>query len=364
MKTFVNPLAVKGAVGPLKSSDKIIRHADNPLLTANDIPFKCHLAFNAGTTKFNGRYYMAFRYDTYRNDDRLQGLSESGTGLAESEDGINWKSHQQPVNFFYRGKKLTCVNDARLTVLENKMYISCCFNSIYGERPAIAEWKGGDDFEVISLGVPNQRNMILCSDKINGKYWRVERPISYEPTFGIWASYSPDMIHWGESEMILGVEDIPFATRKLGSAAPPIKTEKGFILFFHAVDRDPERLIVYPGGAKWDMRYTCGAALLDLNDPFKVLAITPQPLLVAEKDYETGDMQRFWRENVVFPCGAILENDDIIRLYYGAGDYSTCLAEIKLDDVFAELKPFKRINEDATVSYSDRWNGYYGWEEM
>jgi beta-1,4-mannooligosaccharide/beta-1,4-mannosyl-N-acetylglucosamine phosphorylase len=352
----VDPGSLKKQEMIFASSNKIIRYAGNPIFTAEKVPFPSHLAFNAGVEKFNGRYYMAYRYDTYKNNDRNQGLYDIGTGLAESEDGINWISHENPVNFYYRGKKITAVNDARFTVLENKLYMSCCFNTLYGERPALFEWKGGDDFEAVSIGVPNQRNMVLCPDKINGKYWRMERPISFEPTYAIWASYSPDLQYWGESELLLGVEDVPYATRKIGAAAPPLKTSAGYILFFHAVYKDPETLVIYPDGAKWDLRYTCGAALLDLNDPFKVTAITRKPLLVAEKNYETGDTVRFWRENVVFPCGAILENDNI-KLYYGAGDYCVCLAEITLPDLLSEMTPYSRLNKTATVTFVDRWQG-------
>lgn len=357
MKKFFDPSTVKKDAVTFASSEKIIRYEKNPLLTAANVPFKCHLAFNAGVEKFNGRYYMAYRYDVYKNDDRCQGIIDSGTGLAESSDGLNWVSHSAPVNIYYRGERLTCVNDSRLTALDGKLYMSCCFNSLYGERPAIAEWKGGDDFEVISLGVPNQRNMILCSDKINGKYFRMERPISFEPTYAIWASYSPDMVHWGEGELLLGVEDVPYATFKIGAAASPVKTSAGYILFFHAVYKDPALLVTYPDGVKCDLRYTCGAALLDLNDPFKVIAMTRNPLLVAERDYETGDPVRFWREHTVFPCGAILEENDNIRLYYGAGDYSVCLAEISLQDLLSEMTPYNRLNYIAAVSHVDRWHG-------
>lgn len=357
MTHLIDPGKLTAQSVVFKSSDKIVRYVKNPIFSAEQVPFPCNLAFNAGVEKFNGRYYMAFRYDVYRNNDRNQGIGETGTGLAESNDGLNWTSHNKPVNFYYRGNKINTINDARLTVLENKLYMSCCFNTLYGERPALFEWKSGDDFEAVSIGVPNQRNMVLCSDKINGKYWRLERPISYEPTYAIWASYSPDLKYWGESELLLGVEDVPYATRKIGAAASPLKTEAGYVLFFHAVYKDTENGVVYPDGAKWDWRYTCGAALLDLNDPFKVKAITRKPLLVAEEKYETGNMELFWRENVVFPGGVVLEDNDTIRLYYGAGDYCECLAEITLQNLLSEMTPYTRLNETATVSFDDRWHG-------
>ena len=364
MIKLINPFLQKSPVGPLTSSPVVRRYSGNPLLTAKDVPFPCDLAFNAGVAKFRGRYYMAFRYDKFRDDDRNKGLIDSGTGLAESDDGIHWKAHENPIKFLWKGKELGWINDARLTVLEDKLYLSFCFNSLHGERPGFAVWKGGDDFEVVCLGIPAQRNMVLCPYKINGKYWRMERPVilpvaSPTPQYCIWASYSADLIHWGETELLLGVEDVPFATFKIGTAAPPVETEKGFLLFFHAVDNDPAREIVYPDGAKWCSRYTCGAVFLDREDPFQVTAITKKPLLVPEMDYETGNMELFWRENVIFPCGAVKEEGNIVRLYYGAGDYSTCMAEISLDDLWGEMTPYSRKSPDATVTLSDMWNGYY-----
>ena len=170
--------------------------------------------------------------------------------------------------------------------------------------------------------------------------------------YDIWASYSTDLIHWGEAELLLGVEDVPFATFKIGVAAPPVETERGFLLFFHSVDNDPAREIVYPNGTKWCSRYTCGAVLLDKQDPFRVIAMTRKPLLVPEMDYETGNMELFWRENVIFPCGAVPVNDEkTLRIYYGAGDYSTNLAEIDFADLKRELTPCSRLAERATVPF-------------
>jgi beta-1,4-mannooligosaccharide/beta-1,4-mannosyl-N-acetylglucosamine phosphorylase len=272
--------------------------------------------------------------------------------MAESQDGIHWKAWDKPLKIVYHGEELLWCNDARLTVLDDKLYLSFCYNCAHGERPGIAVWKGGCEFETVFLGVPQQRNMILCPEKINGRYWRLERPaVLYGGTFNIWVGFSPDLRHWGDQELLLGVEDVPFANVKIGGGPPPVRTAKGWLLFFHAVDEDPSRKIVYPDGTAWDRRYTAGAALYDLNDPTRLIAMTKQPILVAETEYETGNIEKFWREDVVFPCGAVLENDNLLRLYYGAGDYSTCMATLSLDDLWSIMTPCSRIAERATVAF-------------
>jgi beta-1,4-mannooligosaccharide/beta-1,4-mannosyl-N-acetylglucosamine phosphorylase len=345
----MNPFLPKTPVGPLHSHSALQRYDKNPIFTAKDVPYPSNLAFNAGVALFEGKYYMAFRNDVFKPDNRYA-LKHSASGLAVSDDGLNWQAFPEEINFHYKGEQLLWVNDARLTVLDGDLYLSFCFNSKHGERPGFACWRGGSDFDVVYLGVPAQRNMILCPDKIDGRYWRLERPATRRAVYDMWISFSPDLRHWGDPELLLGVEDVPFATQKIGGGPPPIRTEHGYLTLFHAVDNDPVRMITYPNGSNWDSRYSVGAILLDLQNPQKVTAITKQPLLVAETDYETGDMEKFWREDVVFPCGAILEEQNLLRIYYGAGDYSTCLAFMKLDDLLDAMVPYKRMFDYATIS--------------
>ena len=347
MKKFQFTIS-RGPVGELHTNPIVHRFEGNPILTAADVPFPCELAMNAGVSIFDGKYVMAFRFDSIPGRERF---AYSGTGLAWSKDGIKWDVEKERCHFHYQGYDLDWVNDARLTVIDGKLYLSFCFNTLHGERPGIAVWKGGTDFEVICLGIPAQRNLILCPEKINGKYWRLERPVTRRPVYDIWISFSEDLVHWGEAELLLGMEDVPFATMKIGGSAPPVKTDRGWLMTFHAVDNDPAREVVYtrPWECHWISRYTMGAALLDLNDPQKVIAMTRKPLLVPEMDYETGDTEKFFRENVVFPCGALPDGDSL-RLYYGAGDYSTCMARIRWTDLWDALTPYERVCDKDVYS--------------
>ena len=179
--------------------------------------------------------------------------------------------------------------------------------------------------------------MVLFPEKIGGEYVRLERPMPVysrgRDRFDIWLSRSPDLVYWGRSELVLGVEDVPFANDKIGPTASPIKTERGWLTLIHAVDRDETR---GKNGweNKWTKRYTAGLMLLDLNDPSKVLSVYDKPLIAPDLPVETDEG---FRQNVIFPCGMLLEDDGEVKIYYGASDTCVCLATAHVSDLLALL---------------------------
>ena len=347
-----NPFKDKKKPGELHSSPIMRRYAGNPLLTAADMPYPATYVFNAGVIRFQDKYFIAPRVIKYNEK------FETGTqftGLGCSNDGIKFDIIPDQVRVYYHGEVLPWVNDSRLTVVDGELYLSFCFENQHSERPGIARWRndGTTNFDAVCICVPQQRNMIIAPCKVNGLYMRLERPSNqWHDPFHIWYSLSPDMRYWGDSELLLGCEDVPFATSKIGAGAPPVKTDRGWLLIFHAVDEDPERAVLMKNGNRmWHKRYTAGAALFDLEDPTRLIAITKQPLLVAEAPYETGDPD-LWTEFTVFPCGAVLEDDQqTLRIYYGAGDANTNLAETTLDELWQVMTPCSRIAERATVPF-------------
>ena len=147
--------------------------------------------------------------------------------------------------------------------------------------------------------------------------------------FDIWISESPDLVHWGNPHLLLAVEDFPFANDKIGPGAPPLRTDAGWLIFTHTVDIDPTR---GKNGweDRWIKRYCIAVALLDLNEPWKVLGYSKVPLLAPETDYETTIG---FRTNVVFPTAALRMDDNIIRIYYGAADTVIAFAEAREEDL-------------------------------
>lgn len=328
------------ALSELKSSPAITK-LDKPIFIAEDIPYDASLIFNAGVIKHNGKYVMIFRNDYGTDKQRYEneGKRFDGTsvGVAVSDNGVDgWKVFEKPLidSRDYEGTEIDRLYDPRIMKIDGQLYLCLAMDTKHGLRGVIATLSDTlDSFEIVSASAPDNRNMVLFPEKINGLYCRLERPMPVysrgRDRFDIWFSASPDLRYWGDNELVLGVESVPYADDKIGPAAPPIKTEKGWLTLIHAVDRDESR--GKNGWEKsWKKRYTAGLMMLDLNDPTKVLGVYKEPLIAADRDYENKDG---FREDVIFPCGMILEDDGEVKIYYGASDTVTCLATANINDL-------------------------------
>ena len=308
-----------------------------PVLGKEDIPFESALVFNAGVDKFNDKYVMLFRndYGFCPQDfiDFYAGISDNtvpktNIGLAFSDNGIDWTVEKQPaLDINYNG--LQRAYDPRITNFCNGEYGVCfAIDSTSGTRGGIAVTKDFKSFDIKSISVPENRNMVLFPEKINGRYCRLERPFvgSNLSKYAVWMSFSPDLIHWGDSVQILTTADVPFANSKIGPGAPPVKTPYGWLTLFHAVQEVERELKSWH--KNWHRVYYAGAMLLDLEDPSKVISVAKSPLIVAEEDYECAG----FRGEAIFPGGLIKENDEV-KIYYGAADTVECLATAKIEDL-------------------------------
>jgi len=322
MSTILHP--------PLASSPVITRHPSNPILSAGDIPYPATLVFNAGVTKFQGKYVMVFRNDVGRQDDPR--FDYTNIGLAYSDDGIKWNVQPKPC-FQWQDEEILRAYDPRLTVIDGRCHVCFAVDTKHGVRGGVAVTEDFEKFEICSLSAPDNRNMVLFPEKIGGNFARLERPMTVYSRgcdrFDIWYSESPDLRYWVNTGLVLAVEQVPFANDKLGPAAPPVKTSKGWLTTFHAVDIDPAR---GKNGweSAWRKRYTAGIMLLDLDDPTRVLGFSKEPLIAPEAVYETDDG---FRTQVVFPGGMILEDNGEVKIYYGASDTVECLATAHVDDL-------------------------------
>ena len=335
------------AVTPTLFSHPCIKKHETPIMRASDLPYPSNLVFNAGVIKHKGEYVMIFRndYGTSKELFENEGKDFSGTsiGIARSENGIDgWRFDPLPLidsALPFDDPEIKRLYDPRITMIDEKFYLCAAMDTHHGLCGVIAELS--DDlksFRFISSSVPDNRNFVLFPEKVGGEYVRLERPMPMysrrrRDRFDIWLSRSPDLVFWGRSRFILGVEDVPFANNKIGPTASPIKTERGWLTLFHAVDLEEGR--GKNGWEKeWNKRYTAGLMLLDLNDPSKVLSVFKEPLIAPDRPEETDEG---FRQNVVFPCGMLLEETGEVRIYYGAADTCVCLATAQLDDLLALL---------------------------
>lgn len=340
----------------LNSSSVVHRHPANPVLSAKDVPYDASLIFNAGVCKYQGRYVMVFRND-YGCDEAGWNAGErfEGTnlGLAYSDDGVTWTVDRNPcialeqgrelAGAFYPGRdprqEVQRLYDPRLTVIDGRVYLCFAVDTRHGLRGGVAVTDDFDRFEILSMSQPDNRNMVLFPEKVGDKFVRLDRPMPVYSRggdkFDVWLSDSPDLRYWGNHQLVLGIEDVPFANDKLGPAAPPIKTDRGWLTTFHAVDRDNAR---GKNGWEptWQKRYTAGLMLLDLDDPSKIIGLSREPLIAPQMPYETDG----FRGHVIFPGGMILEDDGQVKIYYGAADTVECLATAHVDDLLALCEPW------------------------
>jgi beta-1,4-mannooligosaccharide/beta-1,4-mannosyl-N-acetylglucosamine phosphorylase len=320
----------------------LARHRRNPILTCDDLPYPGTLVYNPGVVRARDRYVMVFRVDHGYATNRIgYGFETINIGIAFSDDGVSWHVQNRTVLGQLKNDENLWAYDPRLVAIEDAYYLTFCVDTRHGMRAGIARTTDFEQFEVLSLSLPDLRNVVLFPEKIDGRFARLERPfpIYLRRTWGqydrfdTWISRSADMRYWGETELMLAVEQVPYATEKIGPGPPPVRTDDGWLAVFHAVDTEPGR-----EGAGWEgtwtKRYTAGAMLLDLQDPSRVLGISPEPILVPEAPYEITEG---FRPNVVFPTGHIVEGDES-WIYYGAADSVICLATAATEELVGAIQ--------------------------
>ena len=158
---------------------------------------------------------------------------------------------------------------------------------------------------------------------------KVDIPMPYEDLPqrpATWISHSSDLKNWCDHTLL--IRSSHKSDEKTGPGAPPIRTDKGWLLIYHHVEKDDKGRIIY----------TVKAVLLDLKNPSKIIAKIPYPILEPKERYEvSGDVN-----NVVFPTGVVVKNDELF-VYYGTADKYCGLATIKLDEIIDELLIYSNI---------------------
>ncbi len=280
---------------------KLERLSEQPILT----PKKEHTwekaaVFNCGVIFHNNLVHMIYRATDITSNGK-EGKYINNLGYAVSSDGIHFNRLEKPILINDVPQELRGPEDPRLVHLDGKFYMTYTgyggrFDGDY--RICLASSSNLITWERhgVLLDEAN-KDAALFPERVNGRYLMLHRR---HPD--IWLAYSDDLHHWDNHlSLMQPIPDSQWESEKIGAAGPPIKTQEGWLLIYHAVSGNG--------------RYSLGIALLDLQDPTKVLFRQTEPILEPALDWEING----YVPNVVFSCGQAFI-DEKIYVYYGGAD--------------------------------------------
>lgn len=291
---------------------KLRRYEGNPILKPKpENDWESENVFNPAAVYDYGLFHLLYRAQGKDGISRI--------GYAVSTDGFNFFRFDKPVFTPKRILEPRGCEDPRVVKIGNRFYMTYTAYSEHGIRIGLASTDNFVQWQRHNLEWQemNNKNAVLFPEKIEGKYVLLHRPMDKE-SVGIWISYSDNLTEWyGHREVMAPRGEGTWEARKIGAGAPPIRTEKGWLLIYHGVDEDEV--------------YRLGAAIFCLDDPSKLLYRYPEPILEPETYYELrGEVPR-----VVFACGAC-EVKDKYYVYYGGADRVVCVATMDKEELSGE----------------------------
>ena len=211
------------------------------------------------------------------------------------------------------------LEDPRITFLEGRYYLTYSCYSRFGVRIGLAVT---DDFNTVErlalISQADMRNVVLFPKKFGDRYLRLDRPHTEIMPWSIWISASKDLIHWGDSFVLIRPAQYHWDEMKVGPGAPPFQTSSGWLNIYHGVFQTMAGAV-----------YRLGVALHELDDPARVVAVADRWILEPEDPWErTG-----YVPNVVFICAALPESDGTVRLYWGGADTVMCAGTASIDEL-------------------------------
>jgi predicted GH43/DUF377 family glycosyl hydrolase len=294
------------------------RYPGNPIITADHFPFTVNSVFNPGVTTFDDETLLLCRVE------HRTGLSSFI--VARSKDGLNdWIIEPdrgiEPLTDSH--DEQWGIEDPRITKCGDDYHIVYTGYSTSGPLVCLATTQDFRSFRRLGvLSSPEDKDAALLPCQVNGHWVLIHRPVPRSELMGahIWMSTSPDLRHWGNPLMLIEARKGGWwDSNKVGLGPPPLLTDRGWLVLYHGVR-------VTAAGSI----YRLGLALLDTDDPSRVIARSNEWVFGPSDQYEvTGDVP-----GVVFPCGWTVQDDgDTVRMYYGAADTSIAVAEASLSEL-------------------------------
>ncbi|WP_331487653.1 glycoside hydrolase family 130 protein [Anaerocolumna sp. AGMB13025] len=299
------------------------RYPQNPIIGRDAIECS-NSVFNSAVVPFEDGYAGVFRCDSKSvSMDLFPGFSK---------DGINWVINEEPLSF--EGADEEILNreyryDPRVCFIEDRYYVTWC-NGYHGPTIGVGYTFDFKTFyQLENAFLPYNRNGVLFPRKINGYYGLLSRPsdTGHTPFGDIFYSQSKDMEYWGHHRHVMAPvkgDESAWQSTKVGPGPIPIETEEGWLMIYHGVINTCNGFV-----------YRVGCALLDLEEPWKVICRSKYYILGPQEYYEcVGDVP-----NVVFPCAALTDAaTGRIALYYGCADTVTGLAFTTVNDLMDYMK--------------------------
>lgn len=300
------------------------RHAGNPMLAPTRWPYPVNAVMNAGAVAVDGGTVLLCRVEDRRGISHLT--------VARSADGVtNWMVDATPLLAPHpdHPEEEWGVEDPRLTRVDELDAWVITYTSFGPGGPGVSLATTRDFRTVERLGVvrpPEDKNGALLPRRVGGQHILFHRPVAAAGQRGdVWLSRSPDLRTWSPPEPVMsGRPGGWWDTARIGMGPTPLETTEGWLVVYHGVRQTVAGAL-----------YRAGLALLDLEDPSRVLSRSDEWVLSPAEPYELmGDVP-----NVVFPCGLVHDADtDLLRLYYGAADTCVALATASLPDVLDHLR--------------------------
>jgi predicted GH43/DUF377 family glycosyl hydrolase len=301
------------------SSELFRRHPANPILTAADWPGDVNVVFNPAAVQLDDETILLARVEA------RTGISH--IAVARSDNGVNgWRIDHEPLLTpldANDGERWGLEDPRAVWVEELGTHVISC--TAYGPAgPAVFLATSVAFRTVDRLGIvvaPEDKNAALLPERVGGKWILFHRPTSNFGNLhpGISLSRSSDLRSWSAPEVVMAPRTGAWwDALRIGIGPPLLRTEHGWLLVYHGVKETV-------GGAI----YRVGLALLDLEEPTRVLRRTDEWVLAPSATYERqGDVP-----NAIFPCGLIHDEEKReLRLYYGAADTCICLATASFDE--------------------------------
>lgn len=245
--------------------------------------------------------------------------------VARAKDGVRFVVDEAPTVTAANALEAFGVEDPRITRVDDAWWVT--YTAVSSAGIATGLLRSADLRTYERRGIvfpPPNRDVAIFPERIGGRAVALHRPMPHglgRPS--IWIASSADLQSWGEHRLVAGPRPGAWDDEKIGGGAVPFEVTVGgrraWLAIYHGVKSSPTT-------------YALGALLLDYEHPHVVLARSRQPFLSPEAPYEREGF--FGR--VVFTCGAVPSGDDV-RIYYGAADGVTCLADVPLHTILDDL---------------------------